>query len=44
MNFININHLVSICEEELVAQPQQKAPDNLSDLERMMSKNLLERH
>lgn len=38
LNFININHLVSICEEELVTQPQQKAPDNLSDLEKMMSK------
>ena len=38
MNFINISHLVAICEEEIIIQKKQKPPENISDLEKMMSK------
>jgi hypothetical protein len=38
MNFINISHLVAICEEEVVVSKKQKPPENLNDLEKMMSK------
>ncbi len=38
MNFINLSHLVAICEEEVVIPQKQKAPENINDLERLMAK------
>ena len=38
MNFINLNHLVAICEEEIVVSQKQKAPENINDLEKLMAK------
>ena len=38
MNFINIDHLVAICEEEVVVPQKKKPPENINDLEKMMSK------
>jgi len=38
MNFINLSHLVAICEEEVVIPQKQKAPENINDLEKLMAK------
>ena len=38
MNFINISHLVDICEEEVVVPKKQKPPENINDLEKLMAK------
>ena len=38
INFININHLVAICEEEIVIPQKQKPPENINDLEKLMAK------
>ena len=38
MNFINISHLVAICEEEVVVPKKQKPPENINDLEKLMAK------
>lgn len=38
INFINIDHLVAICEEEIVIPQKQKPPENINELEKLMSK------
>ena len=38
MNFINYNHLVAISEEEIVVPQKQKFPENINDLEKLMTK------
>jgi hypothetical protein len=33
-----MDHLVAICEEEVVVKQKQKPPENINDLEKLMSK------